>query len=46
MFTLGSMDEREPLYGRFLENIKSKLCADKDILDRFCLKISFVKEYS
>ena len=24
MFTLGSMDEREPLYGRFLENIKSK----------------------
>ena len=30
MFTLGNVDGREPLkQGRFLENIKGKLCADK-----------------
>jgi len=30
MFTPGNVDDREPLkQGRFLENIKGKLCADK-----------------
>ena len=30
MFTSGYMDDREPLkQGKFLENIKGKLCADK-----------------
>ena len=30
MFTPGNVDDRDPLkQGRFLENIKGKLCADK-----------------
>lgn len=30
MFTLGNVDDREPLrLGKLLENIKGKLCADK-----------------
>ena len=30
MFTPGNVDDREPLkQGKFLENIKGKLCADK-----------------
>ena len=30
MFTLGNVDDREPLkQGKFLKNIKGKLCADK-----------------
>lgn len=30
MFTLGNLDDREPLkQGNFLKNIKGKLCADK-----------------
>ena len=30
MFTLGNVDDHEPLkQGKFLENIKGKLCADK-----------------
>ena len=44
MFTPGNVDDREPLKpGKFLENIKGKLCA---VSDRCCLKISFLTGYS
>lgn len=33
MFTSGSVDDREPLkHGKFVENIKGKLCADKEYI--------------
>lgn len=35
MFTSGNVDDREPLkQGRFMENIKGKLCADKGYIDQ------------
>ena len=43
MFTLGNVDDHEPLkQGKFLENIKGKLCADKGNIRQVCLKISFL----
>ena len=47
MFTLGNVDDREPLkQGKFLENIKGKLCETKDILVRLCLRTFFLMVYS
>lgn len=35
MFTSGNVDDREPLkQGRFMENIKGKLCADKGYINQ------------
>ena len=35
MFTPGNVDDREPLkQGKFLENIKGKLCADKEYIEQ------------
>lgn len=35
MFTSGNVDDCEPLkQGRFMENIKGKLCADKGYIDQ------------
>ena len=43
MFTLGNVDDHEPLkQGKFLENIKGKLFADKGNIRQVCLKISFL----
>ena len=47
MFTPGNVDDREPLkQGKFLENIKGKLCETKDILVRLCLRTFFLMAYS
>ena len=47
MFTPGNEDDREPLkQGKFLENIKGKLCETKDILVRLCLRTLFLMAYS
>ena len=43
MFTLGNVDDHEPLkQGKFLENIKGKLCADKGNIRQVCLKNLFL----
>ena len=40
MFTPGNVDDREPLkQGRFLENIKGKLCADKGYIGQALLDV-------
>ena len=47
MFTPGNVDDREPLkQGKFLENIKGKLCETKNILVRLCLRTFFLMAYS
>ena len=47
MFTPENVDDREPLkQGKFLENIKGKLCADKDILVRLCLRTFSLMAYN
>ncbi|BDW75075.1 hypothetical protein BFINE_08700 [Bacteroides finegoldii DSM 17565] len=39
MFTSGNVDDREPLkQGKFLENIKGKLCADKGYIGQALFK--------
>ena len=39
MFTLGNIDDREPLkLGKFIENIKGKLCADKEYIGQALFK--------
>lgn len=43
MFTPGNMDDREPLkQGRFLENIKGKLCADKGYIGQALFETLFL----
>lgn len=39
IFTPGNVDDRKPLkQGKFLENIKGKLCTDKGYIVRLCLR--------
>lgn len=43
MFTLGNVDDREPLkQGRFLDNIKGKLCADKGYIGQALFETLFL----
>lgn len=43
MFTPGNVDDREPLkQGKFLENIKGKLCADKGYIGQALLETLFL----
>ena len=43
MFTPGNVDDREPLkQGKFLENIKGKLCADKGYIGQALFENPFL----
>ena len=45
MFTLGNVDDREPLrLGKLLENIKGKLCADKGYIGQALFENLFIND--
>ena len=45
MFTPGNVDDREPLkQGKFLKNIKGKLCADKGYIDQALFENLFLND--